>query len=65
MRRCHIGDVSTFIYTILDFTSDLYSLPRTYTIYLGHYGINLGQCGFHLGQHGFYLGQYRFHLGQY
>ena len=49
MLRCHTGDVSTFIQSKFNFTSDLYSLPHTYTIYLGQYGFYLEQYGFHLG----------------
>ena len=37
---CHTDDDSTFIQFIFDFTSDLYSLPRTYTVYLGQYGFH-------------------------
>ena len=29
MHWCHTGDVSTFIQSIFDFTSDQYSIPRT------------------------------------
>ena len=43
MRQCHTGDVSTFIQSLFDFTSDLYNLHRTDTVYLGQYGIHLGQ----------------------
>ena len=31
------------------FTLDLYSLPRTYTVYLGQYDFHLGQYGVHVG----------------
>ena len=34
MYRGHTGDVSSFIQSVFDFTSDLYSLPRTYTVYM-------------------------------
>ena len=50
MRQCNT--FHTFFY----FNLDLLSLPRTYTVYLGHYGFHLGQYGFHLGQNGFYIG---------
>ena len=39
----HTGVVSTFIRSIFDITSDLYSLPWTYTVYLGQYAFHLGQ----------------------
>ena len=46
--------LSYSLYLILPL--DLYSLPRTYTVYLGQYGFPLGQYGFHLGQYGFHFG---------
>ena len=46
MRHSRAGDICTFIQSLFDFTSDLYSLPRTYTGYLGQYGIHLGQYEF-------------------
>ena len=51
MCQCHTDDVSPFIQSIFDFTSDLHGLPRTYTFYLGQYGIHLRQYGLHLGQY--------------
>ena len=37
----HTGEVSTFISLYLGFTLDPYSLPQTYTDYLGQYGFHL------------------------
>ena len=51
MRWCHNCDVSTFIKSIFDFTSELYG-------YLGLYGLHFGLYGLHLGLYGFHLGRY-------
>ena len=48
MRRCHTGDASTFIQTILDYISDLYSLPRAYRFTLAKIKFTLGNMEFTL-----------------
>ena len=56
MRQRHTGDVSNFIESIFDFTSDIYSLPRTFSVYLVQYEIHLGQYGIQLGRYGIHIG---------
>ena len=65
MRRCNTGKFSTFIQSIIDFTLDLYSLPRTIRFTLDNLDFTLDNnlLWFHLGQYEFYLGQYGFHIG--